>query len=99
MIVLILYLFQGRSLLDWPCPITINSLIAIFSTVMKAALSLPITASVSQAKWDWFHQEGGQALADLEMYDQASRGLWGAVRVLTEIRWRYIFPLFMTIKA
>ncbi|MCJ1428148.1 hypothetical protein MMC29_006056 [Sticta canariensis] len=89
MIVLILYLFQGRSLLDWPCPITINSLIAICSTVMKAALSVPVAASISQAKWDWFHQEEGQTLADMEIYDQASRGLWGAMRMLTEIRWRH----------
>lgn len=100
MIVLILYLLQGRSLLDWPWPITINSLIAIFSTVMKAALFVPVAASVSQAKWDWFHQEG-QTLADMEIYDQASRGfgLWGAMRMLTEIRWRYIFFLFMTSKS
>lgn len=99
MIVLILYLFQGRSLLDWPCPITINSLIAIFSTVMKAALSVPVAASVSQAKWDWFHQDEGQNLADMEIYDQASRGLWGAMRMLTEIRWRYIFHSFYDYKS
>lgn len=94
MIVLILYLYQGRSLVDWPYAITMNSLIAILSTIMKAALFVPVAASVSQAKWDWFHRREGQTLADMEIYDQASRGPWGALRMLAEIRWRYIISLF-----
>lgn len=94
MIVLILYLYQGRSFLDWPYAISINSLIAIFSAVMKAALFVPVAACVSQAKWDWFHRQQGHTLADMEIYDQASRGPGGALRMLTEIRWRYLFSLF-----
>lgn len=88
MIFLILYLYQGRSLQDWPCAITINSMVAVCSTVMKTALLVPVGASVSQAKWDWFHRQEGQILADMGIYDQASRGPWGALRMLTKIRWR-----------
>ncbi|MCJ1262181.1 hypothetical protein MMC22_002051 [Lobaria immixta] len=93
MIVLILYLYQGRSLLDWPYAISINSLISIFSAVMKAALFVPVAACVSQAKWDWFHRQQGHTLADMEIYDQASRGPGGALRMLTEIRWRHFSSL------
>ncbi|MCJ1464051.1 hypothetical protein MMC07_002662 [Pseudocyphellaria aurata] len=93
MIFLILYLYQGRSLQDWPCAITINSVIAIFSTVMRTALLLPLAESVSQAKWDWFHRQEGQILADMEIFDRASRGPWGALRMLTGIRWRHFSTL------
>lgn len=94
MIFLILYLYQGRYVREWPYTITINALIAIFSTVLKAALFVPVAASISQAKWDWFHRQEGQTLADMEVYDQASRGPWGALRMLIVIRWRYISSHF-----
>lgn len=88
-IILILYLYEGRSLSNLPDGISINAIIAILSTAMKAALSVPVAEAISQAKWDWFHPQG-RSLADMEVYDQASRGPWGALRMLANVRWRYI---------
>ena len=85
-IVLILRLREERPLPDWPVSITINALISIFATVMSATMSVPIAAGVSQAKWSWFQQY--HALSDVEVYDQASRGPWGALKMLWNIRWR-----------
>ena len=46
----------------------------------------PRTAGVSQAKWHLFRQV--HALNGMKVYDQASRGPWGALRLLWNIRLR-----------
>ena len=45
-IVLTLALHAGRSMPQWPNLISINSLVAIFTAIMKAALLLPVTEGV-----------------------------------------------------
>lgn len=89
-ITVILFIYNGHSVLDLPRAITVNAILAIFSTSMTAALSVPLALSISQAKWNWVHddQGGGKPLSDLEVYDQASRGPWGALVMLGKIRWR-----------
>lgn len=86
-IVLVLRLHDGRPLPDWPFSITINSLVSIFSTIMGFTLLVPIAEGISQAKWHWFQQY--RALRDVEVYDQASRGPWGSLKMLWGIRWRW----------
>ena len=88
-IVLILRLHEGRPLPAWPLSITINSLISIFSTIMRWTLLVPIAAGIGQAKWHWFQQY--HTLGDVEVYDQASRGPMGALKMLWCIRWRWGF--------
>ena len=85
-IVLILRLHEGRPLPDWPFSISINTLISIFATIMSATMLMPIAEGISQAKWHWFQQY--HPLKDMEVYDQASRGPWGALKLLWDIRWR-----------
>lgn len=85
-IVLVLRLHEGRPLPTWPFSITINSLVSVFATIMKATMLVPIAAGISQAKWHWFRQL--HPLNDIEVYDQASRGPWGALKLLWNIRWR-----------
>lgn len=89
-IFLILLLYNGHLISDLPRVITVNAILAIFSRSMTTALSVPLTLSISQAKWDWFHDDQGgcNPLSDLEVYDQASRGPWGALVMLARIRWR-----------
>ena len=91
-IILILFSYEGRFLSDLPHKVSINAIIAILSTAMKVALSVPVVEAISQAKWDWFHDQG-RRLYDMEVYDQASRGPWGALRMLASVRWRYIMSL------
>lgn len=89
-IVLVLFTYNGHVVLDLPRVITVNAILAIFSTSMTAALSVPLALSISQAKWNWFHDDQGRGkpLSNLEVYDQASRGPWGALVMLGKIRWR-----------
>ena len=87
-IVLILRMHEGRPLPDWPFSITINSLVSIFSTVMSMMVLVPLQQCISQAKWHWFQEY--HPLADMDMYDQGSRGPWGALRMLWDVRWKCV---------
>ncbi len=85
-IILVLLLYKGRPLPDWPWSITINSLVSIFATIISRTMLMPVAAGIGQAKWHWFQRD--HALSDIEIYDQASRGPWGALKMVWQIRWR-----------
>lgn len=86
-IILILRLHDGRPLPEWPFSITINALVSVFATLMGATMLMPIAEGISQAKWHWFQDI--HTLSDIELYDRASRGPYGALKMLWGIRWRY----------
>lgn len=71
---------NNRLLSDWTLPIQPNSLISVFSTLAKAALMVPIASVVSQMKWIWFEEP--RNLANLQSFDKASRGPWGAANLM-----------------
>ncbi|KAJ0165680.1 hypothetical protein CTA2_10388 [Colletotrichum tanaceti] len=81
-IVIILSLHQGKPLPDWPALISVNSLTAIFTAVFKASLILPIAEGLGQLKWNWFHRP--QKLADVALFDNASRGPWGSLLLIVK---------------
>jgi hypothetical protein len=76
---------DGESLKDWKFPIQSNSLIAIFSTVSKSALLAAIAEGISQSKWTHF-QDAARPISHLQVFDDASRGPWGALVFLTKAR-------------
>lgn len=79
-IIITLILHQNRPLPKWPSLISINTLISIFTAIMKASMLLPIAEGVSQLKWLWFREV--RPLIDLERFDSASRGPWGCCLLL-----------------
>jgi hypothetical protein len=83
-IVAILFYMNGKTLLDWKLPIQPNSLVAIFSTVGKSALLFAVSEGLGQLKWLYFEQP--RALSQMENFDQASRGPWGAFTFLWHTR-------------
>ncbi|KAF6832742.1 hypothetical protein CPLU01_05976 [Colletotrichum plurivorum] len=72
----ILGIHQGQLLPKWPDIISINSLISILTAVFKASLIMPIAEGLGQLKWEWFRRP--RYLADIEVFDNASRGPWGS---------------------
>lgn len=98
-IVVVLNHYDGRPQRDWPYNhLTINSLIALLSTINRAALVLPIAAGLSQGKWLWFSPRkrgvaSARSLADLDVFDNASRSVWGSFQLLRRIRPRHIVSL------
>lgn len=76
----ILYPNQTKPLPDWPFDISINTAVSILSTGLKTCAVLILTEGISQLKWRWFQQE--RPLHDLVVFDGATRGPWGCLRLL-----------------
>ncbi|KAI8627981.1 hypothetical protein F5Y19DRAFT_439134 [Xylariaceae sp. FL1651] len=73
--------FNGRPLPEWPYYITLNALIALLATVATATMSISLQNGLSQLKWVRF-KESRAPLTDMETFDEASRGTWGALKLL-----------------
>jgi Protein of unknown function (DUF3176) len=83
----VLMVYNGRSLPNWPYGITINSVLAWLATAMKALMLVAIAACIGQAKWTHFHSKT-RALADIVVYDSASRGPQGSMQLLWKFQAR-----------
>ncbi|KAM5350587.1 hypothetical protein ACJ41O_007092 [Fusarium nematophilum] len=79
-LVVLLQKFDDKPLPIFPLGLTLNTLIALLSTSTRACLILVIEESVSQLKWLWLRRE--RPLKDFEVFDEASRGPWGSLRLL-----------------
>jgi hypothetical protein len=99
-IVATIYSYQGRPLPEWPYHLTVNTLIAIYVVILKAALLLVTAQGIGQLKWRWFERE--RPLIHLADFDDASRGVWGSLNLLWMLKARYIiasFGAFITVAA
>lgn len=83
-IVGILAAHSGRPLPEWPFAASINTVVSILSTVLKTCAALILAEGVGDLKWRWFRQR--RSLHDLVVFDGASRGPWGCVRLLAAPR-------------
>lgn len=83
----VLLKFDGRALPRWPSYITLNSLLALFTTIAKAGLILPITQALGQLKWIWFAQKE-RPLTDFQTFDESSRGMTGSFKLLYVLRFQ-----------
>lgn len=84
----LLLALQDRPVPDWPSGITVNALLSVLVTVMKGVTGIIIAECLSQLKWQWFKRE--KSLVDLVIWDEASRGIWGAGRLLMTPRTWYL---------
>jgi hypothetical protein len=91
---------EGRPLPDWPYHLTINTLIAIYVVVLKAALLLVTAQGLGQLKWRWFERE--RPLNHLTAFEDASRGAWGSLTLLQMLKGCHIIAscgAFITLAA
>ena len=82
----ILFAMDGKALDSWHLPIQPNSLVAVFSAVAKSALLVPIAECLSQLKWMYLDGGEPKTLNQLQVFDDASRGPWGAWVLLWRLR-------------
>lgn len=68
---------------------TLNSLLALLTTVAKAGLMIPIGAAIGQLKWIWFAQKE-RPLADFQTFDEASRGPIGSLKLIGRLKGVYV---------
>ncbi|KAK5113160.1 hypothetical protein LTR85_010978 [Meristemomyces frigidus] len=81
----VLLKFQNRPLSDWRFPIAPNSLLSVLLTVAKTLLLLSVAESTTQLKWNHFARQP-RPLRDFQVFDDASKGPWGAVQLLWHTR-------------
>lgn len=67
---------QNQPLPQWPFHISINTLLSIYSVVLKGSATFVIQSCISQHQWLWMRQK--RPLADIMQYDSAGRGVWGS---------------------
>ncbi|MCJ1229317.1 hypothetical protein MMC12_005982 [Toensbergia leucococca] len=83
MIVLTLYLHQDKPLPQWPCDITLNSLLSVLSQLGQWGLMGSVAKAIGQLKWLWFTQIK-RPLTDFVAFDEASIGPWGSFLLLVK---------------
>lgn len=81
LILVVLFEANDRALAAWPLWIQPNSLIAVFTTVGKSGMMVPIASCISQLKWRHFELRANR-LSHLQLLDEASRGPWGSLMLL-----------------
>ena len=69
-----------KPLPKWPSLITINSLVSVFTAILKASMIMPIAEGIGELKWLWFSQP--RLLNDMDHFDEASRGPEGSLKLL-----------------
>ena len=87
-LITILHNYQDLPLPDWPRGLTLNTILSLFGVIFKSPILLIAAEGIGQLKWSWLARR--RPLSDLSIYDEASRGPWGATKMLWKIRGRHI---------
>ncbi|KAK8880205.1 hypothetical protein PGQ11_001499 [Apiospora arundinis] len=75
---------NGMPLPDLPYHISINAVVSILSTTLKACAVFILAEGISDSKWRWFREK--RPLHDFVIFDNASRGPWGCLKLLLSPR-------------
>ncbi|OTB04701.1 hypothetical protein M426DRAFT_22592 [Hypoxylon sp. CI-4A] len=69
---------------DWTLSISLNTIVALLSTLYRGLLVAIAAEILSQEKWIyfWLASSPARPLSHLQTFDDASRGIWGALNLL-----------------
>ncbi|KAF4783792.1 short-chain dehydrogenase [Colletotrichum scovillei] len=83
---------DDHPLRDWPLDriITLNSLVNLLSTIFRGILVSIATELIAQAKWMWFwcDKSSQRRMGNLQHFDDGTRGVWGALKLMRIVTWR-----------
>ncbi|KAK1834057.1 hypothetical protein QBC39DRAFT_252942 [Podospora conica] len=82
--------FDGQDVPNWPVSLNLNSLVAIYATILRALLLFAMAEVLSQEKWYWFRRP--RPLRHLDDFDLASRGVLGSLKLIP-VAFSSIVPL------
>ena len=82
----ILWQYKNKPSPDWPNWLSLNTIVAIFATIVKTSILLVVAQGLGQLKWSWLAEGSAKPLQDLVKYDDASRGPIGSLRLLWRLR-------------
>jgi hypothetical protein len=82
-IAVILGLHDGQMMPEFWLGITLNTIISALATLGKGTLLITVANCLSQFKWAWFVGPGQKSLLEFQRLDEASRGMWGSIKLLS----------------
>ncbi|KAJ0421422.1 hypothetical protein BJY00DRAFT_282244 [Aspergillus carlsbadensis] len=83
----VIFAYMDNKRLDaWNSRVSLNATISILTTACTTALMHGVSTFIGQSKWLYF-KKGPRKLAHLEIFDGASRGVWGSILLLANIPW------------
>ncbi|KAK8242124.1 hypothetical protein HDK77DRAFT_274380 [Phyllosticta capitalensis] len=80
-VVIICYVSANKTLHQWNFRLGPNTLISIFVTLAKTSMLLAVAQGLGQLKWVHY-RENSRPLSELNHFDEASRGPFGALKFL-----------------
>jgi hypothetical protein len=83
-LVVLLVVFQGRSLKEWTFGISLAAVVAVLSQVAQSALLVSVSSCIGQLKWDWLRSK--RSASDLGKFEEASRGSQGSIMLLPKTK-------------
>ena len=86
-IILILRTFDQRTIPQLPLAISLNTVLALLTTVAKGCFIVPVVECLGQWKWNWFRRP--RALDSFSSFDESSRGVWGSLSLMWRLRFQY----------
>ena len=85
--VAVLFAFDGKPMTRWRAIAQPNTVVSALSTLAKSSMLMVVGQALGQLKWQHFESRP-RRLIEFEIFDNASRGPWGALDLLYRIRWR-----------
>ncbi|KAJ4248155.1 hypothetical protein NW762_012925 [Fusarium torreyae] len=79
--------YDGEPAPEWF--VSLNTVVAAISTICRASMVIPVSEGLSQLKWNAFARSQ-RPLNDLKTFDQASRGPFGSLLLLSKARGRLL---------
>jgi len=86
-IVVLLFVYNNKSTFKWH-GVTLNALVALFSTIARSLFVFAVSKGLGQWKWLWFLR-ARKPLMDFEIIDGASRGPLGGIQLLWRTKGGY----------
>ena len=83
-----LYHYQGKPLPEWPDRISINAVLSVYMLLLRAGVAVVVAAVLARQKWSWFGSD--RPLYDIALFDEATRGAWGSLRLIQRVHFRYL---------
>lgn len=86
-LVALLCAYQGQPAPQWPLNFTFNTALSVLGAIFRAPALFIVAEGLGQLKWQWLSAKH-RPISDLTAYDDATRGPWGATKLLLTARWR-----------
>lgn len=77
---------DGKLYDDWEYRVSPNAVASVIVTIAKAAMLIPVSACLSQLKWNQSQHPNPTPLYHMQILDQASRGPWGSLEIFWRLR-------------